>query len=168
MGYKYSPGAYRMEFDDGPLTGLVITLRQAGGDALHAIEQLPPVVDDRLEPLWPCLTVLAESIIGWNMTESGSPVPASAREFLRRDKGFLFAVLGRWVTDVRSALARAVEQSQPVPVEPGFDPSDIPVTILSSVPSEPPEPASAAAKPAPRKRAPRKRPTVVADSAEAI
>lgn len=161
MGYEYSPGLYRMEFDDGPLTGLVITLRQAGGDALHAIEQLPPVVDDRLEPLWPCLTVLAESIIGWNMTEGGASVPANAREFLRRDKGFLFAVLGRWVTDVRSALAKAVEQSQPAPVETGFDPSDIPVTELSVVPAP-------VAVRAPRKRAPRKRATVVADSAEAI
>lgn len=153
MTFEYTPGLYRMVFDDGPLAGLEVSVRQAGAEALIAVEELPPF-DGRWGPYRGALDALGALLIGWNLTEAGQPVPCNRDELVRRDPGFVIGVLARWVSDVRSALVSDVAVED-VAEPDGFDEAEIPMTVLPSVRAL--EPASAVRQPAPRKAAARKR-----------
>lgn len=95
----------RMDFDDGPLSGLVIIYRpapmstvSAATAALEAYRNQEKVSPLLIAALHPLAEELAALVVAWNLTESGVAVPVS--QFMSQPAAFVFRIAERWMLDI--------------------------------------------------------------------
>lgn len=122
MSYEIKRTVYRMVFD-GQYEGLEVSIRSASTGVLLDVAPLAETATKQQNPSPDIIIKLADavvaSVISWNITEDGSPVPVSRETILDLDFTLFMAIMENWVeyssgTKTTRAPDRSVETGIPV------------------------------------------------------
>jgi hypothetical protein len=114
--------AYVLEFDDYP--GLTVRVRKPGLDGLRAVDAAMPALQVpgvpprvQLAAFALLADALAESLVDWDLLNSGQPVPATRAGIGRQDPDFLADLFKAWamVANTAPSAAGAEQQAEAVP-----------------------------------------------------
>lgn len=115
----------RMEFDDGPLGGLVIVFRAAPMSAIRAADQAFDAYRDApdfgprlMSAMYPLASELAPLVVAWNLEEGGAPVPVQS--LMDQPAAFVSQIAERWMLDLF-----AIPHSAPAPAPAVDDKAEI-------------------------------------------
>lgn len=122
MSYEIKRTVYRMVFD-GQYEGLEVSIRSASTGVLLDVAPLAEAATKQQNPSPDIIIKLADavvaSVISWNITEDGAPVPATRESILDLDFTLFMAIMENWVeyssgTKTTKAPDRSVETGIPV------------------------------------------------------
>jgi hypothetical protein len=131
--------AYVLEFDDYP--GLTVSVRKPGLDGLRAVDAAMPALQVpgvpprvQLAAFALLADALAESLVDWDLLNSGQPVPATRAGIGRQDPDFLADLFKAWAM-VAATPAGAAQQQQQAEAEQVDEPPPVP-EIEAELPME--------------------------------
>lgn len=133
MGYRRSPKAYRLKFEDPELAGLEVTARSLPlGEFLKVSEMATASsTAESMKSADQLFRAFSSSLIEWNLeNDFGDPVPATYEGVLSQELDFMMTVVMAWVSamsDVDSPL-------------PQGSPNGVPSALAPSLPMEPHSP----------------------------
>jgi hypothetical protein len=108
---------------DGQYEGLEVSIRSASTGVLLDVAPLAEAATKQQNPSPDIIIKLADavvaSVISWNITEDGAPVPATRESILDLDFTLFMAIMENWVeyssgTKTTKAPDRSVETGIPV------------------------------------------------------
>ncbi|MEV3857723.1 hypothetical protein AB0J38_25785 [Streptomyces sp. NPDC050095] len=127
MGYRPKRRIYDLQFEDPEMDGLEVKVRHVNtGDALALDAAVEAGTEEGLRK---CLTLLAESLVSWNVEGDDGPVPATLDGVMAQELDFNIAIVNAW----RTALVGV-----PAPLD-SASPDGVPsleASIPMDVPSE--------------------------------
>jgi len=132
MGYRRSPKAYRLKFEDPDLAGLEVTARSLPlGDFLKVAELAGTGAGNGMKSAGQLFAAFASALVEWNLEDDdGQPVPATLEGVHSQELDFMMTVVMAWI-QAMSAVDTPL---------PGGSPNGVPSALAPSLPMEPRSP----------------------------
>jgi len=106
MGFTPQRKQFRLKFQDEELNGLEVLMGSASIGALMNMSNFSAdTAKDSMSSLGTSLSVLADSLVSWNLEyENGSPVPATLEGLREQDMYMIMSIISAW-TEAISGVA---------------------------------------------------------------
>jgi|ERR1051325_3813398 hypothetical protein len=102
MGFEPKRKTYKLIFDDEEMNGLVVRCHSLPMGDLIALMRLTDIKGDEVSSEQGQLPFrkFADSLVEWNVTHNGEPVPPTFEGVMSQDLDFINVVIGAWMKNV--------------------------------------------------------------------
>lgn len=132
-GFIPEPTHYRLNFSDGPLEGLQVTVRSVSirrrisfNKVRFTLPQTAEEADNYIEDMY---AEFIDRVVDWNLRdEDGNVVPKTVDGLMDQDENAVQEIIKAWIDILDNNTKKKEETGQDFPTTPEFDPGQIPMT----------------------------------------